>query len=231
MAAGVARRVRATSIFGISLLAFLAVVGSDAAPPGSSPDADHQETMMKEHAMVGMGGNPAIGATLFRVKGCSNCHSIKGVGGKIGPDLGMLRHNHTNVRMAAILWNHAPLMTKVMTELKVQRPLFKGAEMAHLIAYLHSLEVLGNPTNGKRVFERKRCVACHAVEGIGGNIGPDLAKSHPHPPMELMGQLWNHAATMEALMKAQGIPWPVFEEGEMADLLAYIVSVQREKVE
>lgn len=228
MQVGNARSACAMIIFGLSLLAFVAVAGSEATEKRPKLDAHHHE-IMKEHGMGEMGGNPAMGARLFRKKDCIKCHSIKGVGGDVGPDLGMIRHNHTNVRMAAILWNHAPLMTKIMTERKIPRPLFKGPEMAHLIAYLHSLEVLGDSTNGKRVFERKQCVACHAVAGVGGKIGPDLAKTHPHPPTELLGQLWNHAATMEALMKAQGIPWPVFEEGEMADLLAYIGEVQRGK--
>jgi cytochrome c2 len=209
-------------LLGLLLATFATIVGSQAAQRSPRPEIHARVTYM--------GGDAAIGARLFKEKGCIQCHSIKGAGGDIGPDLGKVRHNHTSVRMAAIMWNHAPLMTKIMIEKKIPRPLFKGPEMAHLIAYLHSLEVLGDPKNGKRIFERKRCNFCHAVGGVGGQIGPDLAKNHPHPPAELVGQLWNHAATMEAMMRAYGIPWPVFEEGEMADLLAYIIAAQRNNV-
>ncbi len=228
MKTGNQRSAYVTILYSIPLLVLITIAAAEAtekSPPGETK----RHAMMEEHGIADMGGNPAIGARLFREKGCIKCQSIKGQGGEIGPDLGMTRHSHSNIRMAAILWNHAPLMTRIMMEQKIPRPLFKGAEMAHLIAYLHSLDVLGDPRNGKRVFERKQCVACHSVGGAGGKVGPDLAKSHPHPPTELMGQLWNHAATMEALMRVQGIPWPVFEEGEMADLLAYIVEVQRAK--
>lgn len=31
--------------------------------------------------------NPQQGSTLFREKGCVRCHSVNGVGGKVGPDL------------------------------------------------------------------------------------------------------------------------------------------------
>jgi cytochrome c2 len=191
--------------------------------------SEKKPTQEAHPSVTDLAGDPAIGSKLFKEKGCIKCHSIKGVGGDIGPDLGKMRHNHSNVRMAAIMWNHAPMEAKIMIEKKISREVFEGSEMAHLIAYLHSLEVLGDSKSGKQVFERKRCNFCHAVGGIGGKIGPDLARSHPHPPAELIGQLWNHAVTMEALMRAQGIPWPVFGEGEMADLLAYIIAAQQKK--
>lgn len=189
------------------------------------------EKMHVEMGMKGMTliGDPAIGKRIFSEKGCIRCHSIKGSGGKVGPDLAQLMRSHNAVRMAAILWNHALPMAKKMEELGIQRPTFKGDEMAHLIAYLHSLEVLGNPEEGARVFERKQCIKCHAIGGVGGKIGPDLAKAHPHPPDELVGLMWNHAITMWTMMKALDIPWSVFEVGEMADLLSYILKVQKEK--
>jgi cytochrome c2 len=31
---------------------------------------------------------------------------------------------------------------------------------------------------GSRVFNTKGCVTCHAVNGIGGRIGPDLGRIH-----------------------------------------------------
>lgn len=216
-----------TVLISITVFAIAAIFWSEAAEKRPGLEAHHHG--MEEHGMADIGGDPAIGARLFREKTCIKCHAIRGIGGDVGPDLGRLAHNHTNIRMAAILWNHAPIMARVMEERKIPRPTFQGPEMAHLIAYLHSIEVLGDPTEGKWVFERKRCSVCHAVGGVGGKIGPDLATGHPHPPAELVGQLWNHAVTMEAMMRAQGLPWPVFEDGEMADLLAYVVAVQQEK--
>lgn len=172
-------------------------------------------------------GNPAIGRRLFREKGCIQCHAIKGKGGTVGPDLGRIQHTDNVYTMAAIMWNHAPRMTQVMQEKGVRRPEFRGDEMAHLLAYLHSLEVVGDPEKGKQLFVSKGCVQCHAIRGEGGKIGPDLgATTHPHPTFELVGAMWNHAPTMTAIMQGMGIERPIPEGNEMADLLAYLQQVQ-----
>jgi len=181
------------------------------------------------HRMEGaQAGNPAIGKQLFQAKRCVMCHAIKGEGGSIGPDLGKIQHTHNIYQMASSMRNHATQMAQTMEEKRIQRPEFKGDEMAHLLAYLHSLEVVGDPERGKAVFEQKGCLKCHAIRGEGGKIGPELATtSHPHPPIELAGMMWNHSPTMSAMMGALGIARPVFEGNEMADLLAYLGAVQR----
>lgn len=201
------------------LLAWPPLEAQQKAPARQAPH------MMRE-AQV---GDPAVGKQLFQKKGCINCHSIKGEGGTVGPDLGRIQHTHNIYQMAAIMWNHSTQMREVMEEKHIKRPEFKGDEYTHLLAYLHSLEVLGDPEKGKLVFERKGCARCHAINGEGGKIGPELAQtSHPHPPIELVGMMWNHSPTMTALMQAMGIPRPTFQGNEMADLLAYLNAVQRE---
>lgn len=172
-------------------------------------------------------GNPMLGKDLFKKKGCINCHSVKREGGKVGPDLGKVQHTHNIYTMAAIMWNHSPREREAMEQRGIKRPEFKGDEMAHLLAYLHSLEVVGDPAVGKALFTSKGCARCHAIDGEGGKIGSDLGRTtHPHPPIELVGAMWNHSPTMTAMMGALGIHRPVFEANEMADLLAYLDKVQ-----
>lgn len=174
-------------------------------------------------------GDPALGKQLFRTKRCVTCHAIKGAGASVGPDLGKLQHTHNVYQMAAIMWNHSTRMREVMEATGIRRPEFKGDEMAHLLAYLHSLEVVGDVERGSAVFQQKGCNRCHAINGDGGKFGPALAPtSHPHPPIELAGMMWNHSPTMSAMMSALKIPRPVFEGTEMADLLAYLNVVQRQ---
>ena len=143
-------------------------------------------------------------------------------GGYRGPD-------PMRSRDAPVAWNHSTEMGTVMEAKRVKRPEFKGDEFAHLLAYLHNLSVVGDPERGRDVFEQKGCVKCHAIRGAGGKFGPELAgTTHPHPPIELAGMMWNHSPTMTAMMGALGIARPVFEGTEMADLLAYLNAAQRE---
>ncbi len=77
--------------------------------------------------------DPLKGQELFVNKGCIKCHSIQGVGGKIGPDLGKGGFNRSLIQIAGIMWNHSPKMSEKMRELKIPRPKFEVAEMADLV--------------------------------------------------------------------------------------------------
>ena len=173
-------------------------------------------------------GSPADGKRVFQQKGCISCHAIRGAGGKVGPDLGRLQHTHNIYQMAGVMWNHSQQMRQAMEKKDIERPEFEGDEMADLLAYLHSLKVVGDAEAGRAVFGAKSCAQCHAIDGIGGKIGPELARTkHPHPPIELVGMMWNHSPEMTALMQAMKITRPEFVENEMADLMAYLDMVQR----
>jgi len=173
-------------------------------------------------------GNPEIGKKLFAARGCVTCHAVRGVGGTLGPDLGKMFHEHNVFQMAARFWNHSPAMLKTLQEMKREWPKFQEGDLAHIIAYLHSPEVIGNPDSGKRVFAEKGCATCHAVKGEGGKIGPDLvAGPHPHTQLDFVAAMWNHFPHMIPMMEAMKIQKIEFKQEEMADLLAYLVQAAR----
>ena len=70
---------------------------------------------------------------------------------------------------------------------------------------------------GKAVFERKRCVTCHAEPR------PVAKKS----AMAMLAAVWKHSPAVVQQGKEKGAAWPKFEGGEMADLLAYLSSLGR----
>jgi mono/diheme cytochrome c family protein len=80
-----------------------------------------------------------------------------------------------------------------------------------------------DPMAGSRVFGVKGCIKCHAVEGVGGNVGPDLGRiPRPRTFFDLAAALWNHAPRMADRMRQLGIPRPQLDARETGDLVAFL---------
>lgn len=79
-----------------------------------------------------------------------------------------------------------------------------------------------DPVAGQRLFTAKGCVRCHAVDGVGGTIGPDLARTaRPRTFFDLAAALWNHAPRMSAL----GVRRPPLTAQEAGDLAAFLYTL------
>jgi Cytochrome c len=60
--------------------------------------------------------DPLAGSRVFGSEGCSKCHSVNGVGGKVGPDLGRVQANCSYNDLAVAMWNHLSAMAVRMKE-------------------------------------------------------------------------------------------------------------------
>jgi cytochrome c2 len=151
--------------------------------------------------------DPVAGSYVFGSKGCSGCHSIDGVGGKIGPDLGRARGTRSFYDLAAAMWNHLPGMAERMREFKIQRPSISPGEAGDLIAFLYTLNYFDPPGNaqaGKRLFSEKKCIVCHQVAGVGGVVGPNLdSLKQDGSAIFVAAAMWNHGPTMAEAMRAK----------------------------
>ncbi|MBI3326387.1 MAG: c-type cytochrome [Nitrospinae bacterium] len=175
-------------------------------------------------------GDPDRGQQLFAAKGCIRCHAIRGEGGTVGPDLGREPFRRSLTEVAGLMWNHELHMWQKAQELGMPLPTFAGQEMADVIAYLYFIAAQGEAgehTQGRVVFDRLRCGACHAAGGSGRGIGPDLGQSRAvRHPIELAAAMWNHGAVMAQWVRERHLPWPIFVGNDMADLQRYLATAQ-----
>jgi mono/diheme cytochrome c family protein len=181
-------------------------------------------------------GDVDVGRELFAVKKCVMCHQVEGAGGVIGPNLDYLSQYSSPMFVAAAIWRHGPAMAETMRSLRIQRPTFNGSEFRDLMAFFRSVTeqspegpmyvLPGRADLGRELYESKACIRCHRVRGTGGQIGPALSgRGLEWSATDFMAALWNKAPSMQAAMRAAGMSIPELSAEEMADLVAYLYSV------
>ena len=164
-------------------------------------------------------GDPAEGEHLFRERGCIKCHSVRGQGGKIGPELAKPGWATSFTGVAIKVWNRVPGMRAAMAANAVEAPKLTPQEMAHVIAYLFAVtysDEPGAPEAGVRVLQEKGCARCHEA-----GVGPVFDRFRGRAtPVTVAQALWNHGPRMLERMRDLGIRWPTLTGEEMNDLLA-----------
>ena len=152
----------------------------------------------------------------FKDQGCAYCHPVRGQGGRAAPDLGVRgARNYTPATMAGLFWNHAPEMWSAMEAQRISRPLISREQAGDLLAYFYSVRFFdapGDAARGKRVFESRRCVACHGISSpVNVAVKPVAAWRSLEDPLALVQRMWNHSGQMRAAFKERKIPWPRLE--------------------
>jgi cytochrome c2 len=158
-------------------------------------------------------GSADSGASLFALKGCAACHT-----GALALEARSTRHSLAD--FAAAMWNHSFRAPSNPAPLNYE-------EMRRLVGYLVStqfFEERGNWEQGKKVFARKHCDACHDHPSSGAPGRPAMAGRMTS--FEMVAALWKHGPVMLNRMRIQKIPWPRFSGSEMADLTTYLHGLQ-----
>lgn len=93
---------------------------------------------------------------------------------------------------------------------------------------IHAATPAADSTRGAAVFESQSCNQCHALNGAGPKIGPDLGRlvDRGFTPASFASTLWNHAPTMLAAMRQRNIRPPAMDEQAAADLFAFFYSTR-----
>jgi cytochrome c len=82
-----------------------------------------------------------------------------------------------------------------------------------------------NPARGGILFVAKGCVACHAINGVGGHDAPMMdahSKGGLMNPFDFAAQMWNHAPGMIAAQEEALGEQVYFTGSELADITAFV---------
>jgi mono/diheme cytochrome c family protein len=183
-------------------------------------------------------GSPENGRLLFSEKGCIKCHATRVDGKSPGPPLGSASLSAPPITIAQDMWNHGMQMNATMQQLQIERPVFKGQQMADVLAFLSGAAqplvrgtlLPGTPVLGRDLFKSKGCARCHVKDETGKSIGPDLSNGEWYmTATEIAGEMWNHGPAMWSLMQKLGITPARFEDDELADVIGYLYFVRSTK--
>jgi cytochrome c2 len=90
-------------------------------------------------SFYGQKGDSANGKVIFEEKGCISCHSKEAIEAGKGIDLKDIPRS-SFLELISVMWNHAPEMEKMVTEMNLIWPRFEKNEMKDLISYIQSLK-------------------------------------------------------------------------------------------
>ena len=173
-------------------------------------------------------GDARRGEQLFQTEQCVQCHSIKGKGGVLAPDLARrVDRDYTPAVMASLMWNHAPEMWAAMKERGVTKGSMTPEKAADLFAYFVSaryFEKPGDAARGKQAFAAKHCAECHGITSSPGGRG---ARRWPNGNRWPTRWCWRSRCGITAPRCARNSPrrsWPgrTITAQELTDMLVYL---------
>lgn len=168
------------------------------------------------------------GERVALAKGCGACHALPGEvrGKQSAPSFRAPAPPQPASEVLRRLWNHIPGMRQHFLARGQAWPVIQPQEMAELLTFLGmrpGLERSPNLHRGRALLVQKGCLKCHMLAGEGAAVAPDLARFRQFgSPVPLAAALWNHAPAMLDRIDQSGIAYPVFQVGEMADLLGFL---------
>lgn len=101
-------------------------------------------------------------------------------------------------------------------------------ELERLNGFMSSVGLVIPPMSshrGREIFLDKGCVVCHSVNGVGGEVGPDLDAANMPSPMnafEFAARMWRGAPAMVLMQEEQLGEFINLTGEELADLVAFV---------
>lgn len=174
-----------------------------------------------------LSGDARRGEQLFETEQCVQCHSFRGKGGTVAPDLSKrIDRDYTPAVMASLMWNHAPTMWGAMKVRGIVKPQMTAESAADLFAYFVSSRYFDRPGDagrGKQAFAARHCADCHGISTAIAGGGPAVVNwGSLADPLMLAEQMWNHGPAMRAAFAQKKYAWTPLTGQELSDILVYL---------
>ena len=102
------------------------------------------------------------------------------------------------------------------------------AEFYRMMAFITDVGIALPPMSserGRMIFLEKGCIACHSVNGVGGEVGPAFDAAQMPDPMnafEFAARMWRGANAMIAMQEDEQFGGQIELSGQdLADLVAF----------
>ena len=137
-----------------------------------------------------------VGQQLFEDRGCIGCHSVKGIGGDVGPALDDVGSRRT----AEWLFHHFKDPRAVTPDTVMPTFNFTDGEAKALTLFVLSLTkdseyrpadiaALQSPLErGQALYKRFGCIGCHGPTGMGGVANPNAATAGQVPGVQYVAE-------------------------------------------
>src|ERR1035438_3490791 len=172
-------------------------------------------------------GDARLGEQLFDSEQCIQCHSVKGKGGTLAPDLSRrIDRDFTPKVMPSLRWNPDPDMWAALKKHGISKPALTPEAAADLFAYFvsaHYFERPGDAARGKQSFTAHHCAECHGITDSKAAGAPPVDKWESlADPIILAQQMWNHGAKMREAFAQKKLNWQALTAQELTDMLVYL---------
>jgi nitric oxide reductase subunit C len=167
---------------------------------------------------------------VFEESGCIGCHKLHGTGGVLGPELERVGANRSPEWLMRHFKNPAAVTPgSAMPPLKATDADLNALTLyvlsftgETLSSYFVSMKTIPGPQAGRRLFEEKGCIGCHAVGGKGGTVGPALDEvGKRHDPQWISAHFRNPVAVSPGSV----MPQFNFNEQEIRGLTEFLLSL------
>jgi putative heme-binding domain-containing protein len=118
--------------------------------------------------------DPEKGKQLFSAN-CSTCHGVDATGEE-GPNLHGVPTALGDTAVVGIIRRGIPGTGMPSSYILTER------DAADIVGWLHTFDsapqpaAVGDPKKGEAVYNASGCSACHSINSVGGDIGPDLSR-------------------------------------------------------